>query len=78
MEEIRIIKDKKAVLVSIERWEKIQNELVRLKKRLKKADVLNDIKKSLVSLKRDLKNKKYRVGDDLTADDFLVELRNEQ
>ena len=54
MPNVEYLKDRNAVVVPVEQWEKLQNELVRLKKRVNKADVLTDFKKSLTELKSDL------------------------
>jgi len=76
MQDIQYIKDKNAVLVPIERWEKLQNELVRLKKRVQKAEILNELKTSLTALKKDLRDENYNPEAETSADDFLAELRD--
>ncbi len=76
MQDIQYIKDKNAVLVPIERWEKLQNELVRLKKRVQKAEILNELKTSLTALKKDLRDENYDSEAEMSADDFLAELRD--
>ncbi len=78
MENIQYLKDQEAVLVPIQQWEKLQNELVRLKKRVKKAEVLAEFKNSLTTLKKDLHDEKYDANRELSADEFLTQLRNEQ
>ena len=45
MENIQYLKEQDAVIVPIEHWEKLQKELSRLKKRVNKADVLNEFQK---------------------------------
>lgn len=76
MQDIQYIKDKNAVLVPIERWEKLQSELVRLKKRVNKASILNDLKTSLTELKKDLRAGNSNSRTAVSADDFLAELRD--
>ena len=78
MQDIQYIKEKDAVLVPIERWEKLQNELARLKKRVKKAEILNSFKSSLTNLKKDLQDENYDSQTEISADDFLAELNNVQ
>ncbi len=78
MQNIQYLKDQDAVIVPIEQWEKLQNELVRLKKRVSKADILTDFKKSLTDLKKDLQNENYDAECEISADDFLAQLKDEQ
>lgn len=78
MQNIEYLKDKNAVLVPVKQWEKLQSELVRLKKRVNKADILNDFKKSLSELKSDLQNESYNADGETSADDFLARLKDEQ
>ena len=74
MQNIQYLKDQDAVIVPIEQWEKLQNELARLKNRVNKADVLTDFKKSLTNLKKDLQNENYDANCEISADDFLAQL----
>lgn len=76
MQDIQYIKDKNAVLVPVERWEKLQSELVRLKKRVSKAAILNELKTSLTELKKDLRTGNPDSKTNISADDFLAELRD--
>ncbi len=78
MQNIEYLKDQNAVLVPVQQWEKLQNELARLKKRVNKADVLNDFKKSLSELKSDLQSESYNTNGETSADDFLARLKDEQ
>ncbi|MDQ3634780.1 MAG: hypothetical protein M3405_09780 [Acidobacteriota bacterium] len=78
MQDIQYLKDQNAVLVPLEKWEKLQNELIRLKKRIKKAEVLTDFKNSLSELKTDLQDENYDANAELFADEFITELENEQ
>ena len=78
MQNIEYLKDQNAVLVPVEQWEKLQNELARLKKRLNKAHVLTDFKKSLSNLKTDLRDENYDAGNELSADEFITKLKDEQ
>lgn len=78
MQNIQYLKDQNAVLVPVEQWEKLQNELVRLKKRVKKAEVLNDFKNSLSEVKSDLRDKNFDANRELSADDFIAKLKDEQ
>jgi len=78
MQNIEYLKDQNAVLVPIRDWEKLQNELARLKRRVSKADVLTDFKRSLTELKTDLQNEIYDADGETSADDFLARLKDEQ
>ncbi len=78
MQNIQYLKDQDAVIVPIEQWKKLQNELARLKKRVNKADILTDFKKSLTDLKKDLQNENYDANCEISADDFLARLKDEQ
>lgn len=78
MQNIEYLKDQNAVLVPVEQWEKLQNELVKLKKRVKKADILNNFKTSLSNLKNDLSDENYNLTRELSADDFIAKLKDEQ
>ena len=78
MQNIQYLKDQNAVLVPVEQWEKLQNELVKLKKRVKKADILNKFKTSLSNLKNDLSDENYNSKSELSADDFIAKLKDEQ
>lgn len=77
MQDIQYLKDQNALLVPLEKWEKLQNELVKLKKRIKKADVLTDFKNSLIELKTDLQDENYDANAEVSADEFMTELENE-
>lgn len=78
MQNIEYLENQNAVLVPLEQWEELQNELSRLKKRLKKAEVLIDFKNSLAELQNDLQSENYDANRELTADEFIAELENEQ
>ena len=78
MQNIQYLKDQNAVLVPVEQWEKLQNELIKLKKRVKKADILNKFKTSLSNLKNDLSDENYNSKSELSADDFIAKLKDEQ
>ncbi len=78
MQNIQYLKDQNAVLVPLEQWEKLQNELVKLKKRVRKAEVLTDFKTALSELKSDLRDKNFDANRNLSADDFIAELKDEQ
>lgn len=78
MQNIQYLKDQNAVLVPIEQWEKLQNELARLKKRVRKAQILTEFKDSLAELKTELRREDYDQNAEFSADDFLTQLKNEQ
>lgn len=78
MQNIQYLKDQDAVIVPIKQCEKLQNELVWLKKRVNKADILSGFKKSLTNLKKDLQNENYDANCEISADDFPAQLKDEQ
>ena len=78
MQNIQYLKDQNAVLVPVEQWEKLQNELVKLKMRVKKAEVLTDFKTALSKLKTDLRDNDFDANRELSADDFIAKLKDEQ
>jgi len=78
MQNIQYLKDQDAVLVPLEQWEKLQNELIKLKKRVKKAEILSDLKTSLTKLKSDLRDENYDANAETSADSFLARLKDEQ
>jgi hypothetical protein len=78
MQNIQYIKEQNVVLVPIEQWEKLQKELARLKKRVKKAEILTDLKDALFELKSDLRDGEYDGNTELSAHAFLAQLEDEQ
>ena len=78
MQNIQYLKDQNAVLVPLEQWEKLQNELVKLKKRIRKAEVLTEFKTALSELKKDLRDEHYAPNREISADEFIAELQNDQ
>ena len=78
MENIQLIEGKNAVLVPIKKWERVQNELIQLRKRVNKAKVLSEIRNSLRDLEKDLRDPNYNPANEMSADEFLAELRNDQ
>ncbi len=78
MQNIQYLKDQNAVLVPLRQWEKLQDELAKLKKRVKKAEILTDLKNSLVELETDLRDENYDANREISADEFLARLKNEQ
>lgn len=78
MQNIQHIKDKNAVLVPVKDWEKMQKELVRLRKKVNKAKVLSELRTALIDLKNDLARDDYDPANEMSAEEFLAELRNEQ
>lgn len=78
MQNIQYLKDQNAVLVPLQQWEKLQDELAKLKKRVKKAEILTDFKNSLVKLETDLRDENYDANREISADEFLAQLKNKQ
>ena len=78
MENVQLIEGKNAVLVPIKKWERVQSELVRLRKKINKEKILSEIRNSLRDLERDLRDPNYDPANEMSADEFLAELRNEQ
>jgi predicted nucleic acid-binding Zn-ribbon protein len=78
MQNIEYLKDRDAVLVPLEQWEKLQSELAKLKKRVKKSEILTDLKKSLAELETDLRDESYDAEKEISAADFIAKLKDEQ
>jgi rRNA processing protein Krr1/Pno1 len=76
MENVKTLKNQDTVAVPVERLKRMQNEIKSLKKRLKKAELMVNIKQTLTELKRNLKDPNYDASNEVEADDFLAELRN--
>ena len=78
MQNVKILENQDSVIVPVQRWKRMQNEIKSLRKRLKKAELMIDIKNTLTGLKRDLNDPNYSPGKEIEADDFLDELRNDK
>lgn len=76
MQNIELNKEKNAVLVPIKDWEKLQNELIRLRKKVNKAKILKEIKAAIIEVEEDLKRPPESRRVTVTADEFLAELKN--
>ncbi len=76
MRNVQVIKEKNAVLVPVKKWEKVQDELVRLRKKVKKAKILQDIREAVLSLEADLKRPPHLREITMTADELIAELKN--
>lgn len=78
MQNVKILENQDSVIVPVQQWKRMQNEIKSLRKRLKKAELMIDIKNTLTGLKRDLNDPNYNRGKEIEADDFLDELRNDK
>lgn len=76
MNNIQIITEKNAVLVPIKDWEKMQRELIRLRKRAAKDDLLKDLSQAIAGIEADLKLPPSRRKKRKSADEFLQEMQN--
>ena len=76
MENVQLIEGKNAVLVPIKKWERVQSELVRLRKKVNKAKVLSDLRAAIISVETEIKNGAEPKGMD--ARQFIDELLNEK
>lgn len=76
MRNVEHIKEKDAVLVPIKDWERMQKELVRLRKKVNKSKVLNELKAAIISIETDIRNGVEPRGQD--AREFIKELLNEK
>ena len=76
MENVQLIEGQNAVLVPIKKWERVQSELVRLRKKVNKAKVLSDLKAAIISIESEIKNGGEPQGMD--ARQFIDELLNEK
>jgi DNA polymerase III delta subunit len=73
---IQHIKDKDAVLVPVKDWEKMQKELIRLRRKVNKEKLLREMRNTIVEIETDIKNGVEPKGRD--AHEFLAELMNEK
>jgi hypothetical protein len=78
MQNVKILENQDSVIVPVQRWKRMQNEIKSLRKRLKKAELMIDIKNTLTGLKRNLNDPNYNPGKEIEADEFLDELRNDK
>lgn len=78
MQNIEHIKDKDAVLIPVKDWEKMQKELVRLRKKVNKAKILNEIRTAIIEIEEDLRRPKELRRITTSAEEFLAELKNEK
>ncbi len=76
MQNIQHLKEKNAVLVPIKDWERMQKELIRLRKRAAKNELLNDLKQAIADIEADLKLPPDRRKKRMSADEFLREMQN--
>jgi len=76
MQKQQHIKDKDSVLIPLKDWEKMQKELIRLRKKVKKAKILQEIRESVLSLEADLRRPSHQREIRMTADDLIAELKN--
>lgn len=76
MRNIQIIKEKDAVLVPMKEWERVQSEIVRLRRKVKKAKILQDIRDNVLSLKADLNQPPHLRRFKMTAEELFAELKN--
>jgi len=76
MENVQLIEGKNAVLVPIKKWERVQSELVRLRKKVYKAKVLSDLRTAIISIETEIRNGDEPKGID--AREFIDGLINEK
>lgn len=72
MQNIQLVEGKDAVLVPLKDWEKMQRDLVRLRKKVNKEKVLRDIRNAVIEIEADIKNGREPRGRDVH--EFLAEL----
>ena len=75
MPNVQIIKEKDAVLIPIKDWEKLQREVVRLRKKVNKAKFMDDLRSAIISCETVIRSGKTPKGKD--AREFIKELENE-
>jgi hypothetical protein len=78
MPNIQHIKEKDAVLVPLKDWEKMQKELARLRKKVNKEKILRELRNTIIEIEEDIKRPEGERRICKTADEFLLELKNEQ
>ena len=72
MQNVQLVEGKDAVLVPLKDWEKMQRDLVRLRKKVNKEKVLRDIRNAVIEIESDIRNGREPRGRD--AHEFLAEL----
>ena len=75
MQNIQHTKDREAVLIPIKDWERMQKELVRLRKKVAKEKLLRELKTSIIAIENEIRNGDEPKGRD--AREFIAELMNE-
>lgn len=75
MPTVQNIKEKGTVLVPVKDWERMQKELSRLRKRVKKAQILEELRSAIIDIEKDIDEGRKPKGRD--AREFIEELRNE-
>lgn len=76
MQNVEVIKEKNAVLVPLKKWESMQKEFERLKKKAAKFELLNELGKAIAELEADLQLPKTLRKRRKTADEFLSEMQD--
>lgn len=76
MANTQIIKEKDQVIVSLRDWEKMQKELVRLRKKVDKNELLRELRSAIIEIETDIRSGRKPRGRD--AREFVKELENEK
>ena len=76
MQNVQLVEGKDAVLVPIKKWEKMQRELIRLKKWAEKEEFLSDLSQAVANIEADLKLPPAKRKKRKSADQFLREMQN--
>lgn len=76
MQNIEHVKERKAVVIPLEDYERMQRELTRLRKKVKKEKLLREIRQSIIEIETDIRNGVKPRGRD--AREFIAELINEK
>lgn len=76
MQNIRHIKEENAVLVPRKEWERMQKELLSLRKRAEKEELFRDLDHALAKIAADLHRPAERRRKRKTGDEFLSEMEH--
>ena len=76
MESVQHLKDQNTVIVPLKSYERMQREILRLRKKLRKEKLLRELRDSIISVETDIRNGAKPKGRG--AREFIAELMNEK
>jgi len=76
MESVQHLKDQNTVIVPLKSYERMQREILKLRKKLRKEKLLRELRDSIISVETDIRNGVKPKGRG--AREFIAELMNEK